>query len=97
MSKATKRTRYSVEFKTQAVQMAKESGQVEQTAKNLGITVSTLYSWIKITKTHQSTVQAQDVAELTAELKQLKQQLASMTQERDILKKAAAYFAKNQL
>ena len=90
----TKPKAYPVEFKESAVKLAIESKQpVAQTAKELGITKTTLYTWVdKYSKPKESTVRTDE--HLYDELKKLKKDLARVTQERDLLKKAAAYFAK---
>jgi len=90
----TKPKAYPVEFKESAVKLAIESKQpVAQTAKELGITKTTLYTWVdKYSKPKESTVRTDE--HLYDELKRLKKDLARVTQERDLLKKAAAYFAK---
>ena len=85
---------YSAEFKESAVKLAIESEQaVAKTAKELGITKTTLYSWVnKYSKPKESIMRTDE--HLYDELKRLKKELVRVTQERDLLKKAAAYFAK---
>ena len=85
---------YSAEFKESAVRLAIESQQpMSRTAKELGVTKTTLYTWVnKYSKPKESTMRTDE--HLYDELKRLKTELARVTQERDLLKKAAAYFAK---
>lgn len=85
---------YSAEFKESAVRLAIESQQpMSRTAKELGVTKTTLYTWVnKYSKPKESTMRTDE--HLYDELKRLKKELARVTQERDLLKKAAAYFAK---
>ena len=85
---------YPAEFKESAVKLAIEPKQpVAQTAKELGITKTTLYSWVdKYSRPKESTVRIDE--HLYDELKRLKKDLAQVTQECDLLKKAAAYFAR---
>ncbi len=85
---------YNSEFKESAVKLAIESKRpIAQTAKELGITKTTLYTWVdKYSRPKQSTMRTDE--HLYDELKRLKKDLARVTQERDLLKKAAAYFAK---
>jgi transposase len=85
---------YPAEFKESAVKLAIESKQpVAQTAKELGITRTTLYTWVdKYSKPKEQTMRTDE--HLYDELKRLRKDLARVTQERDLLKKAAAYFAK---
>ena len=88
-------TKYTEEFKKSSVQLAIESDKpISDTAKNLGISPSTLNVWVK-----KYSPNAQNSKYLVAdntqaeELKRLKKELDRVKQERDILKKAAAYFA----
>lgn len=84
------RIRYTEEFKRDAVAQVTERGySVQDVASRLGISTKSLYDWIKVfSKSPQQS--EQDV-----EIKKLRKELARVTEERDILKKAAAYFAKN--
>jgi len=88
---------YSSEFKQNAVKLAVESDQsVAKTARDLGVNANTLYTWIK--KYHQPESQASKGPgdnHPYDELKRLRREVAQLKEERDILKKAAAYFAKN--
>jgi transposase len=88
---------YSSEFKQDAVKLAVESKQsVAQTAKGLGVNPNTLYTWI--TKYHPPAgpgAKGAGEKHPDEELKQLRRENAQLKEERDILKKAAAYFAKN--
>ena len=85
---------YPAEFKERAVKLAIESDQpIAQTARDLGVNENTLHTWIG--KYHRSERQEQQVqdAHLYEELKRLRKDNARLKEERDILKKAAAYFA----
>jgi transposase len=91
----TKNKTYSAEFKAAAVKQANESElPVSETARNLGINVNTLCTWIQkySQPVEKSNIKRTD-APLYEEVKRLKKEVARLTQERDILKKAAAYFA----
>jgi len=82
---------YNEEFKDSSVKLALESNQpYAQTARELGIKVNTLYTWIDKNK------QPRNFEEdgLQQELKALRKEVSKLKTERDILKKAAAYFAK---
>lgn len=87
---------YSSEFKESAVKLALEGDKpIAQTAADLGIKKSTLYTWIhKYNGPRVSVAKAKDNEHIYDENKRLKKELARVTQERDLLKKAAAYFAK---
>ena len=90
----TKQKVYPAEFKESAVKLAIESKRpVAQTAKELGLTRTTLYNWVdKYSRPKEPTMRTDE--HLYEELKRLKKDLVRVTQERDLLKKAAAYFAK---
>lgn len=85
--------RYTEEFKIAAVKQVSERGHpARQVAERLGVSIHSMYSWIKRysvpeAERHAADAQADEVRRLRAELKRV-------TDERDILKKAAAYFAK---
>ena len=91
----TKNKTYSAEFKEAAVKQANESElPVSETAKNLGVNVNTLFTWIqKYSQPFEKDKVKRTDAPLYEEVKRLKKEVARLTQERDILKKAAAYFA----
>ena len=91
-----KRNRYPLEFKESSAKLALDSSNpVTQTAKELGIHPVTLHSWIKKFYPNKSTQPiSQDL--LQEENHQLKRENARLKQERDILKKAAAYFAREE-
>ncbi|AIF81519.1 transposase IS3/IS911 family protein [endosymbiont of Acanthamoeba sp. UWC8] len=86
---------YSGEFKESAVKLANESKQsIAQSARELGINVNTLYTWIdKYSKPKDPAMKTDE--HIYDEVKRLKKELVRVTQERDLLKKAAAYFAKD--
>ena len=92
-----KQKAYPAEFKESAVKLAIESNNpIAQTARELGIKNNTLYTWVDKYSKPKEPVMRSDI-HLYDEVKRLKQQLARVTQERDLLKKAAAYFAKESL
>ena len=85
--------RYTEEFKIEAVKQVTERGHpVVEVASRLGVSQHSMYEWIK-----QFGVPAPQRAEARnqqEEIRRLKSELRRVTEERDILKKAAAYFAK---
>ena len=85
---------YTSEFKESTVKLALESDQpIAQTARDLGVNPNTIHTWInKYSK--PKTAAARTDEHIYDENKRLKKELARMTQERDLLKKATAYFAK---
>jgi transposase len=91
-----KKTAYPAEFKESAIKLALESGNsIAQTARELGVHEKTMYNWMHL-YSKQKTVNKPDreMNHPFDEIKKLKKELAQVTQERDILKKATAYFAK---
>ena len=85
--------RYPEEFKLAAVQQITQGGHsVSSVTKRLDVTVDSLYAWVKKYGPDSATYQAKN-AELS-ELQKLCKELKRVTEERDLLKKAAAYFAK---
>jgi transposase len=93
-----KAKKYSSEFKESSVKLAQESkNTIAQTARDLGIKISTLHTWITKQSGVKTIKAANDDQNLQEELKKLKKEIAQITIERDILKKAAAYFAKQTL
>jgi transposase len=87
---------YSSEFKESAIKLALEGEKpIAHTAKNLGIKKSTLYTWINKHVGPKALVEKSNNNEhVYDENKRLRKELARVIQERDLLKKAAAYFAK---
>lgn len=86
---------YPSEFRESAVKLAIESTHpIVQTAKELGINANTLHTWIRQYSCPKESTAMREMNNHIDEIKQLKKELARITQERDLLKKAAAYFAK---
>lgn len=84
--------RYPEEFKIEAVKQVTEKGHsVAEVATRLGTTTHSLYAWIKRYDPQQPTIT--DSRDAVSELAKLKNELQRVTEERDILKKAAVYFA----
>jgi transposase len=89
-----KRTKYTAEFKEEAVKQVIDKGHtVVDVAKRLGIAEGVLYTWVsKFKKADEP--ESSDLKAMQVEMAKLKAELRRTTEERDILKKAAAYFAK---
>jgi transposase len=88
---------FSREFKTEAVRLVLERGvTVRQAAKDLGIHENSLRNWVKELKTDpaQAFPGRGKMKPDDAEVARLRRELAKTQAERDILKKAIAYFAK---
>ena len=92
--------KYPQEFKQEAVQLALKSPSIVHAAKSLGIPVATLYTWIHKLKgklkTEGTSVQGQDVATILEENRRLHKENMVLKEEKEILKKAATYFAQHQ-
>ena len=85
--------RYPEEFKIEAVRQIVERGHpVAEVSSRLGVSQHSLYQWIK--ERQLPAGQRQEQLSQAEELRRLKAELKRVTEERDILKKAAAYFAK---
>jgi transposase len=89
-------SKYSPEFKRDAIALALSSGKsINQTARELGMSHETLRNWVKQARIDQGQGAP---GELTSaereELRQLRREVADLHAERDILRRAAAYFAR---
>ena len=85
--------RFTEDFKTDAVKQITERGHsVSDVSQRLGVSTHSLYAW---TKRYASPAESVAKGDQSAEIRRLKQELARVTEERDILKKATAYFAKD--
>ena len=87
------RIRYTEEFKKDAVSQVKDRGYtVSEVSNRLGICTNSLYKWIH--KYNKPVASQREEARQAEEIHRLKTELSRVTEERDILKKATAYFAK---
>lgn len=92
------RRKYSPEQKADAVRLVKEVGNVAQVARDLDIGANLLHEWIKQSQIDagRGRPSALTTHERDAELARLRRELRTVQMERDFLKKAAAFFAKDQ-
>ena len=80
--------RYPEEFKREAARQVTDRGySVAQVASRLGVTTHSLYAWLK--KDGPDAAEPQAKADDQAEIRRLQEELKRVTEERDILKKAA--------
>ena len=94
METTRKTTTYLPEFRASAVKLVLESDQpTAQITKDLGVHPSTLYTWVNNYRS-QNKKPAKNDDSLLEELKRLGQKNKRLKEEREILKKAAACFAK---
>jgi transposase len=83
---------YSDEFKRDAVHQITVRGYpVREVSRRLGVSMHSLYKWMKL---FGDPVPKNAGVDHEAENRRLKRELARVTEERDILKKATAYFAR---
>ena len=86
---------YPPEFKAEAVRLAKSGEKsITQTAKDLGIALESLRAWIKQADLDAGARHDGLTTEERAELARLRREVRVLEEEREILKKAAAFFAK---
>jgi transposase len=97
---ARKRRTYTREFKVEAVKLVTEKGySVAEAARSLGIGETLLRSWKQSLENHgeQAFPGHGNLPAIEEELRQLKAENRRLQMERDILKKATAFFAKEVL
>jgi transposase len=94
MSKG-KRVQYTLEFKIEAVRLVRGGQSVAAVSQVLGVTAQTLHNWVKAEAGGLlKGTTAKPVSPEQMEISRLRAELARVKMERDILKKATAYFAK---
>lgn len=90
--KSKKYTRYTDEFKADAVRLVEVQGlSVAQVARDLDINVNSLHNWVRKARESQ---EPELTESMLKELKRLRKENSVLKEEREILKKAAAFFAK---
>ena len=95
-SKRRPRRRHSDEFRTGAVRLVvNEKRTVAQVARDLDVSASLVHSWVRQAKVDSGDgLEGALTTEEKAELSKLRKEVRELRIERDILKKAAAFFAK---
>ena len=92
---------FTKEFKEEAIKMVIEGGfSIPEAGRRLSVPKSTLAHWVKMSKEGKLADAGRKQKAVTAdqmELARLKREVAELKMEREILKKAAAYFAKESL
>jgi transposase len=88
--------RFTQDFRNEAVRLAETSGRTRrEIAEDLGIGLSTLRHWIDRHRDRQIEHPSEERQEdMAAELKRLRRENEILRQEREILKRATAFFAK---
>ena len=92
---------YTKELREEAVKLVTEGGlKIPEVGRRLSVSPSTIRYWVKADregKLKEVGKQQRPLTEIEMELARVKRELAEARMERDILKKAAAYFAKESL
>jgi transposase len=87
--------RFTPEFKEEAVRQIVERGYtVAEVSDRLGVSSHSLYQWVKSVKPDKTEKQAAELIDAKSEILKLRAELQRTEEERDILKKAARYFAR---
>ena len=95
---AKHRARYTLEFKLEAVRLVKAGQEAAVTARVLGVPKQTLSNWVRLAgKGALQGAAERPVSAEQMELARPRAELARVKMERDILKKATAYFARESL
>ena len=91
------RRKYTREFKVAAVKLVNEQGySPAEAARNLGVDRTSVREWVKKYSSQEGMAPVGEGA-MAAEMRRLRKENARLLIERDILKKAAAFFAKEHL
>lgn len=87
--------RFTPEFKEEAVRQVTDRGySVAEVAARLGVSTHSLYKWVKAVTPNNTERQVAELLEAKSEILRLRAQMRRVEEERDILKKAARYFAR---
>lgn len=95
MSQKQKRQKFNEEFKADAVSLVIEQGySASNVGKRLGIHHSSISRWVREHQEREGSTDGLSRADIEAENRRLKKEIKRLEMEREILKKAAAFFAK---
>lgn len=100
MTEKQVRAQYTQEFKLEAVRQVRNGQAISVVARVLGIPKASLSNWVRQAAKGELTVvgdRARTITAEQAELARLRAEVARLRMERDIAKKAAAYFAQDTL
>lgn len=85
---------YPEEFRREAVQMVRSGRKLSEVAESLGVTEQSLRNWVKQDQLDRRERDDGLRSEEREELRRLRRENARLKQERDLLKRAAAFFAR---
>lgn len=86
--------RFTPESKEEAVKQVVERGYtVPDVAGRLGVSTHSLYTWVTAVSPNKSEQQSKELLEVKSQTLRLRAQMRRVEEERDLLKKAAQYFA----
>ena len=90
-----KRRKFTPQQKADAVELVRRVGSLSKVAQDLDLTPSVLHKWVKQAQIdEQRSPDGALTTEERRELRRLQREVSTLRQERDFLKKAAAFFAK---
>jgi transposase len=88
--------KFTAEFREEAVRQVLDRGySVKEVSENLGVSTHSLYKWLKDVRPRPEQRRDEELLESKREVLKLRAALRRTQEERDILKKAAAYFARD--
>jgi len=92
MGRRKRQQRYSPEFKAEALRLIAETDEpIKKIASELGVAAKTLHDWMQAARPEPREPLTEDER---SELQRLRREVMKVRMERDILKKATAFFAK---
>lgn len=98
MSTKLKRSKYTLEFKQEAVRLVNLGQSLAAVSATLAMSSQTLHNWVNLDRKGQLTTDGSSpVSVEQMEISRLRAENARLKMERDILKKATAYFARESL
>jgi transposase-like protein len=90
-----RKSQYTETYKREAVAKAKTSGNVSQTARELGVSNKSLHEWIK-QLSETLNIEEANAKELTARVRELEKQLSVREAQIEVLKKAIGIVSQDQ-
>jgi transposase-like protein len=90
-----KRRSFSDEYKAEVVELCRTSGKsIGEISRELDLTETAVRDWLKKAEARESTTEVGKERDMEAELRAAKKRIKELEMEREILKRAAAFFAK---